>query len=1375
VSTEKFSVIEHQTVGSYLQAQLDNFNDDNQDDDYHMMELQPNQIPDRFQQAAMEEVVFELHEIELDKQNLENLEKDIMCVQPRLDNFFKFPHVNVLVSKFINFNLLMCKYYSLIQPRDDDHDLVKMLKTRHNERPIFTAPADSSEPFDRANLTGPTKGEAAHSFHLMTERERVTSSQKNGFLKWMASNTSTSINNFVHVPKGADLDDGKIVSALGDYVEPDYKDITIDVCPIGCMAFMGTRMYRGKLVDCAELIYCLDCSAKRFSPCSHNDCKALGCTYDQCNLYAKQDDLSVKKRHKTRTALQTVFYRSTISKLVQLYCLSLTTGNANLLKYNEIRRNREGMIQDICDGSHVKLHQGIMKDRFLEAKRAFEEANPGLVLFECSLGLTFFYDGGMNFKRSVDSMWPLLTSVVNCNPSDRTKLGLGCHLSSLHNLSGSGVEKFLLSLYTKELKALENGLLCVIDNGSTSKDHHFYLQARMLYMHADTKAVEKITYSKGSGSFMCTACTQLKGVYNPALSKVGYPNMRDSVSVKHLSRFIGEKTFEAKTFVNLVGKEKASYVATNIDLTAAEHQERYYACDDTVFDVTMKMATQFELDTVTTDLRVINTAIGSGKIQYPLEIRNAPAHLRKRLETEFVASKLWYNPLFPYCKVAKHCRFPYTDSRAEVPWQHVTNEQYLADAAMGDAKDEIYQTKLAARMAAGQPQPLSKHDSSHNGRHSVSPIFAEKLESFTFLNVCFDFMHYGDNALNYFILMLKGDRSQAMSDGQRKYSAATGKIPALKYTKVLPEFQLLPKEETTVDAVMNTFLVPVHYMADYSFKYPFLHPGYLKSHNSIVMLLVYLSYCLSFTDLHENYQEFYARYAYDLECILNPCLSAERLRDEFIPNILETRIVQAGLFPESECVYVFHQLTCLVHQIELYGHIRSLQCFFGERAMGIIASFVCKGGVHYMKNLYHTYVDKENTVCLHLEKNILFYDNNDQYSDFVLKMLGKGERLVRGWDVRDAEDFFVYLMSYLVAQCIPDIWRISPFWRLYKAYKCNFAVQETPRRFEGFVSWMRQLSNLDDYGNLCVESENEVYVDFVDITTDYDEENVMGGLIYLSDFRQLKSSILNFNPVIYSKLITKGVLFNCRGHEYSRSHAHTPMEELNVRAADNLVNTWHMRKHYGSFVRCTDQVVTTAGGDLSNQMSTTSGEAIGRTVRGTRPGARRTKRTAAALDDGVTNLIIGEAIKFGQINSCWRLDMPGDVLLHGVSFANVTFRKADYIEKRRHYRVDASTIVNEVPDQKFICVNNIDSTALAVSPLNKSLHDDIVRPMLKPVGVGSFIASTDSAKLTDGAYARRNAILSELFLIELHPERKWFRYDNILSDIDGTKTWEKIV
>jgi hypothetical protein len=280
--------------------------------------------------------------------------------------------------------------------------------------------------------------------------------------------------------------------------------------------------------------------------------------------------------------------------------LSLTVGNDRLLKYHLDRYKRPGKILDICDGTEVALHQQEMSDSFVKYRDQFIAANPGSIIDECSLCLTFFYDGGINYKRGADSMWPLVTSVVNCNPSDRTKLGIGCSLSLLHNMAGSGVEKFLLQLYAKELKALENGVVFVVAGDCATDDRNVFLQARLMYMHVDTKALESVSCSKGSNSLM-------SGV-----------------------------------------------------------------------------------------------------------------------------------------------------------------------------------------------------------------------------------------------------------------------------------------------------------------KYPFQQTGFLKSHDCFVMLMVYLPYLLSFTDLHENYQEFFARYAYDMHCYLNPCLDAETLREEIIPSIYETRMCQEGLFPDSECVYIFHEIIDII-------------------------------------------------------------------------------------------------------------------------------------------------------------------------------------------------------------------------------------------------------------------------------------------------------------------------------------------------------------------------------------------------------------------------------------------------------------------------------
>ncbi len=104
-------------------------------------------------------------------------------------------------------------------------------------------------------------------------------------------------------------------------------------------------------------------------------------------------------------------------------------------------------------------------------------------LEQCSLGLTVFYDGILNFKRKADSMWPMLCSILDCNPAHRAKLGLGMFLCSLHNMAmGSGAEKFLVrDCLTSELKALEQGIIFSIPHEDTGKPVYVFLQARLVF------------------------------------------------------------------------------------------------------------------------------------------------------------------------------------------------------------------------------------------------------------------------------------------------------------------------------------------------------------------------------------------------------------------------------------------------------------------------------------------------------------------------------------------------------------------------------------------------------------------------------------------------------------------------------------------------------------------------------------------------------------------------------------------------------------------------------------------------------------------------------------------------------------------------------
>jgi hypothetical protein len=102
---------------------------------------------------------------------------------------------------------------------------------------------------------------------------------------------------------------------------------------------------------------------------------------------------------------------------------------------------------------------------------------------------------------------------------------------------------------------------------------------------------------------------------------------------------------------------------------------------------------------------------------------------------------------------------------------------------------------------------------------------------------------------------------------------------------------------------------------------------------------------------------------------------------------------------------------------------------------------------------------------------------------------------------------------------------------------------------------------------------------------------------------------------------------------------------------------------------------------------------------------------------------------------------------------------------------------------KFVSVNFIDSTSIGVSAISKGdqtsngkkkKSKEKFKPMLKPTGVQSFIQYTDASRQSSGSYAKIDATMDEMFLIELHPERVSYVYGLIDKDIDGTKLWEKV-
>ncbi len=104
--------------------------------------------------------------------------------------------------------------------------------------------------------------------------------------------------------------------------------------------------------------------------------------------------------------------------------------------------------------------------------------------------------------------------------------------------------------------------------------------------------------------------------------------------------------------------------------------------------------------------------------------------------------------------------------------------------------------------------------------------------------------------------------------------------------------------------------------------------------------------------------------------------------DDIIKRIYETRAVFEGLFPESEQVFICHQLVDIANHIGRFGHLRGLMCFASERANGFISQSVTKGGTRYLSTMYNRYVIKENSMLGKFARDTedVSYNNNCVFS-----------------------------------------------------------------------------------------------------------------------------------------------------------------------------------------------------------------------------------------------------------------------------------------------------------------------------------------------------------------------------------------------------------
>jgi hypothetical protein len=927
-------------------------------------------------------------------------------------------------------------------------------------------------------------------------------------------------------------------------------------------------------------------------------------------------------------------------------------------------------------------------------------------LHECSLIMTAFYDGVVNFKRKADSMWPLMISIANCNPSHRCKIGVGLFLGLLHNVSvGSGAEKFLIEdMFTQELVKLENGVVFTIPKQDGFEERHVFLQARLVFTHLDTRALEKVACVKMAGSKSCTLCNSQTGCWRNRLHKMVYGNTRISLHRRHVWRPLGQREFKDDVMPPPVAYPSHTR-------SAAVKAQLYYSGHPDYNSY------------IERDIHAAGPIDKSAVKNIHVEAFQARAVLKRSRNWNEKEDTVWYHtdPRFAPHKFLDCIRFAFPEERPQKKYRRMLNKEYMSNGRIARLRRAAAETAYAA---GTKTRPSKVPDFSSAGVHDIAAI-VEHTCAFKVQNFGPDPMHMFANANNNFIKCMKGDR--ALKDGSRQLSYSQGKHVAMQYTKWRADWECSAGDGNLVDAVINGLFVPGFYKNNFGMKNPLKQRGFLKSSDHFNYLMAYASFAMSFTDVAPDYVTFMAMYADDMCHLFDPCLSVASL-PLLKKKIFETRSTQEGLYPESEQIFIFHEIVDIVNHIEKFGHLRGLMCFSGERANGQISACITKGGVNYLQTLFCRYVLKENLMLKHfILRDEDDYDNCGIYSDFALKLIGTSKFIPRFTDSA-YNDLYAVVFNFLETQARREILILaaSPFYRLYSAY-LFMSTHGGRNSTSGFYVWLFALNKV-----YYSDNQNGLELYFVslidntdgnfgndDVVIELDLLSCTKGHIYLRDFLVVADSVLSSRIQSYEKVIVKGIKFACRGIDYAAPGG----------LHNRLKKFFSSKKHYSSIVRIRKYNIT---------------------------------------DNMEGRMITSDTIKFGWLNCAFRINMPEDKLIHGLAMAHCCQRDGVYDANRWQHSVnidDPPCFPDSIPSgDQFVCLNYVDSSPIASSALNKD-----TKVLLDKLDMMSYTSkSTDHTN----CYATDDQVLAQLYLIPMKPERLNFIYGDVLQDVDKTLVLE---
>jgi hypothetical protein len=1000
----------------------------------------------------------------------------------------------------------------------------------------------------------------------------------------------------------------------------------------------------------------------------------------------------------------------------------------NPFKYLENRHHQIGHMSDVVDSPVFRDHTADMHAHYVQFRNSYVGVAE---LVEFSLCLSLFYDGDKLYKRSNDGMWPLLASVLNCDPSYRSKMGLGLFSLCLHNLPvGSPAEQSIIDdLVTEELKQLENGIVFEFkdDNGDLKA---VFIQARSICWNVDTRAYEKVFHSSTSPShFGCPRCGDCHGLSRTITGAPAYIGATLFLDENHALRHLARNPMPPGYF----GEDEKINKELGVVLTAAARRTRVRGDGG---DIDAEAAAEEDM-------------IGDN---YEDVVIRDPSSLRGPHPLYLPRKYTWVSEKFPYRYFSEAIDSAVTDTRPQRPLSLIHHDEYVDNAREGlkleleyflkkgkFPKDDFVVNNVASRLSAWVVLK--------------APLFHESP---------FDIMHNANNIIGYIFEWIIGTR--ACDTNSRKLSRAQERFVFFENRKILPGWRAGQFSRQWADSVNRCMNVPTVYKRDYSFDLPLKYSCNMNSHQTIMFMLAFCDYFMSFLDISTPYYHLYCRYAYDLRQAMKPFVKiGQALRDQ-VTHVAETCGLFSSMLPDSQQPFVIHQFLEIVNSIQDTGPSKSTACFTGERFMGKLAQVVTDGGQKYIVSVKRRIVAQENShdenYKSYDDNKAPYLDNTGKYSNMVLKLIGRVTSVVLNLEIKSR--LFCDIHEFLASQEINQLVLKSPFVRLFYTFESAFASWKKTRASQRhptfpatFASWIHELYSVytdTKNGDFCAAKVAHLVSDvrfivfgasvsapFFDedelakISDDVMRDVVDPAILYIADFTGIIRELAEFGTSQMHPLagfihgIVKGVKLTGRGVKMAEETVDEIIgdsREFRVTNPENILkDNWHYRFQVNSWCHITDHYV------------------YNRTI---------TSRTY-----------------YGQINYMFRMFVPSDNILHGCAFANMCVRRVSCDERRggEHY-VSMNDGQSYVADKHFVSLNYIESTAVATSAL-----DELELPLMNPSSVRKNMKFSPKQYKLHFSNKSSNE-LRRLYFIDLHKERQNIEYGTVEDDEHNTKVFE---